>query len=270
MRLSVITITYNNLSGLQRTIASVYQQRYTDFEVVVVDGGSTDGTVEFLQNDCPYSNLRWISEQDKGIYDAQNKGIALAKGDYCFFLNAGDAFCSDDVLERMFANLTSPLPQILYGNELLMGNVGQVTGRATGVENPTFLDIYNGCMKHQATFVHHSLFEQYGSYDATMRMDADWDWFMRVVGFHAVTMEYRNVDITFFETNGYSYTHPEVDEAETRIVLERYLPSEKMQQDYRIFSRYAQLRSADRIPVLRFSLRVIMKLSKIYDRWHSK
>ena len=77
MLLSIITITYNNLSGLQRTIASVQQQTFSDYEQIVIDGASTDGTPDYLKT----TNVRYVSEQDKGIYDAQNKGIALAKGD---------------------------------------------------------------------------------------------------------------------------------------------------------------------------------------------
>lgn len=212
----------------------------------------------------------WISEKDRGIYDAQNKGIRLAHGEYCYFLNAGDTFCADDVLERMFSPnsliASSPLtstPDILYGNEIIVDGNGQRVGIARGVPNPSFVDLYNSCMKHQASFVHRDLFEQYGMYDDTMRMDADWDWFLRVIGFNQITLEYRNVDIAYFETNGYSYTHPEVDALETKIILDRYMPSQLMQMDYELFSRYAYLKDAHKQPFLRFCLRAIMKLAKI-------
>ena len=134
MKLSIITITYNNAEGLRKTLASVASQTYADIEHVIVDGGSTDGSVEIIReyadseairlkgykankvsetspndlissspNSLPTQVVRWISEKDNGIYDAQNKGITMAKGGYCYFLNAGDTFCADDVLERIFS-----------------------------------------------------------------------------------------------------------------------------------------------------------------------
>lgn len=126
MKLSIITITYNNAEGLYRTIQSVQSQTFRDFEHIIVDGGSTDGSVEIIRQYADNEAIRlenskadnlassphhlitslpiaWISEKDRGVYDAQNKGIRLAHGEYCYFLNAGDTFCADDVLGRMFS-----------------------------------------------------------------------------------------------------------------------------------------------------------------------
>ena len=299
---------------------SVAAQTYRDFEHIIVDGGSTDGSAEIIEayasdmahmasgsvlmgsngdfvavdsKDSTLANgaqphevtqpaastqpsIKWISEKDKGIYDAQNKGIAMAQGEFCYFLNAGDTFCANDVLERMFSpnSLISLSPNrlldILYGNEIIVDGNGQRVGIARGVANPSFVDLYNSCMKHQASFIRRELFDRYGMYDDTMRMDADWDWFLRVIGFNEVTLEYRNVDIAYFEANGYSYTHPEVERQETEIILNRYMPSQLMQQDYELFSRYTYLKHADKQPLLRFCMRVIMKLAKILHKWQSK
>lgn len=297
MKLSIITINYNNAEGLRKTLASVASQTFRDFEHIIVDGGSTDESVDIIREytsangaqggdcqtgqksqtgrtkECP--QIRWISEKDKGIYDAQNKGIRLAHGEYCYFLNAGDTFCKNDVLERMFSpnSLISSSPHIIYGNELELAYTDKgpkVRARAKGVENPSFADLYHSCMKHQASFIKLELFERYGVYDDTMRMDADWDWFLRVIGFNDIKLEYRNIDIAYFETNGYSYTHPEVERQETEIILNRYMPSKLMQQDYALFSRYKYLREADKIPFLRFCMRVIMKIAKIQYKWQSK
>lgn len=306
MKLSIITITYNNAEGLLRTIQSVQSQTFRDFEHIIVDGGSTDGSVEIIREyadneairqagykairpenskadnlaSSPHhlitsSPITWISEKDRGVYDAQNKGIRLAQGEYCYFLNAGDTFCADDVLERIFSPnaLIFSSPHIIYGNELELAYTDKgpkVRARAKGVENPSFVDLYHSCMKHQASFIKLELFERYGVYDDTMRMDADWDWFLRVIGFNDIKLEYRNIDIAYFETNGYSYTHPEVERQETEIILNRYMPSKLMQQDYALFSRYKYLREADKIPFLRFCMRVIMKIAKIQYKWQSK
>lgn len=241
MLLSIITITYNNLSGLQRTIASVRQQTFSDYEQIVIDGASTDGTPDYLKT----ANVRYVSEPDKGIYDAQNKGIALAKGDYCFFLNAGDTFCSPTVLERMFHDLPSPQPDILYGNELVTDANGKVVEVARGIPNPSFVDLYSSCMKHQATFIHRCLFRQYGDYDISLRICADFDWFFRVIAFHdEISLLYRDTDISYFENTGLSYHAPDLCRTERQNVLCRYMPK-RMQRDYTLLGRYPSLPKMD-------------------------
>lgn len=265
MKLSIITITYNNLEGLRRTVRSVLAQNYRNWELIVVDGGSTDGTKDWLQETADSLNskeetiFRFVSEPDKGIYNAQNKGIAMAKGEYCYFLNAGDELCGDYVLEKMLLGTNT---DIVYGNEIEVYNKdGKVVrkSRVRGVENPTMLDLYQSCMKHQATIIRRSLFDRYGVYDESLKMCADWEWFWRVIGFHNdVTLAYKNIDVALFEAGGFSYTHPEIDREETEIVRDRYMPSHRMQADYDFFCRYERLRDAEQVPILRFGLKTIM------------
>ena len=298
MKLTIITITYNNIEGLCRTIQSVQSQTFCDFEHIIVDGGSTDGSVELIReyadnqavrlsgckanqasDTLPHAlitsrsncvsaySVRWISEPDNGIYDAQNKGILMAQGEYCYFLNAGDTFCDENILQRMMINAYT---DIVYGNEVLIDEHRTKIGIAYGIKNPSFLHLYKSCMKHQASFICRNLFETYGVYDVDMRICADWDWFLRVIGFNDVTLEYRNVDVAYFDTNGYSYTHPEIERYETELILNRYMPSQLMQKDYELFSRYAYIKIADKNPILRFFLRVIMKLAKLQQQWQLK
>lgn len=263
MRLSIITITYNNLEGLQQTLASVRQQTFRDYEHIVVDGASMDGTPAYLAT----ADVRYVSESDNGIYDAQNKGIALAQGDYCFFLNAGDTFCTPVVLEQMFANLASPLPDILYGNELVVNAEGKVVEHANGVPYPSFADLYNSCMKHQATFIRRSLFNLYGKYDTSLRICADFDWFFRVIAFHdEVTLLYRDVDISFFENTGLSYHAPDICKAERQTILNRYMPK-RLQNDYIFFGKYPNLLHRENISrwcqgISFYLLRVVHRLLK--------
>lgn len=232
MKLSVVTITYNNIQGLQRTIQSFTSQtilscQEADMQVehIIVDGGSTDGSVDVIReyaslHHTPYT-VHWISEKDNGVYDAQNKGIGMATGDYCYFLNAGDVLISNDVLERM---MTGASAGIVYGNELVVDKFGKVVGRCNGVDNPSFLQLYQSCMKHQASFIQRDLFHTYGVYDAEMRICSDWEWFWRVIGFHKdVTLEYRDVDVAYFGNDGISYSHPDICAKERQMVLDRYL-----------------------------------------------
>ena len=299
MKLSIITITYNNAEGLRKTLASVASQTFRDFEHIIVDGGSTDGSVEIIRQYADNEAIRlkgyeairqenskadkqasspnhlitsspitWISEKDRGIYDAQNKGIRLAHGEYCYFLNAGDTFCNEHVLELTFKPLTfnlSPLtftPDILYGNEIIVDGNGQRIGIARGVANPSFVDLYNSCMKHQASFIRRELFEQYGMYDDTMRICADFDWFFRVIAFHDdVTLQYKDVDIAYFEDTGLSYHAPELCAKERQQILNRYM-SKRMQRDYAVLGKYPRLSRVGENKMVKLLLRIANKLLK--------
>lgn len=291
MKLSIITITYNNAEGLRRTIQSVQAQTFRDFEHIIVDGGSTDGSVEIIRQYADNEAIRpenskadnlasspnhlitsspitWISEKDRGVYDAQNKGIRLAHGEYCYFLNAGDTFCNEHVLELIFKPLTfnlSPLtstPDILYGNEIIVDGNGKRVGIARGVKNPTFVDLYNSCMKHQASFIRRSLFDKYGMYDADMRICSDFDWFFRVIAFHDdVTLQYKDVNIAYFENTGLSYHSPELCTHERQQILDRYM-SKRMQRDYAMLGKYPRLSRVGENKIVNLLLRVANKLLK--------
>ena len=114
MTLSIITINYNNAEGLRKTLASVASQTYVEIEHIIIDGGSSDNSVEVIREyesslasrlSLLASRLKWVSEKDSGIYNAMNKGILMATGEYCQFLNSGDMLAADDVTERMMAAL---------------------------------------------------------------------------------------------------------------------------------------------------------------------
>ena len=302
MKLSIITITYNNAEGLRRTIQSVQSQTFRDFEHIIVDGRSTDGSVEVIREYADNEAIRpegykatrqekngkaddtlpnrpiasspnrheicWISEKDRGVYDAQNKGIRLAHGEYCYFLNAGDTFCNEHVLELIFKPLTfnlSPLtstPDILYGNEIIVDGNGQRVGIARGVENPSFVDLYNSCMKHQASFIRRSLFDKYGMYDADMRICSDFDWFFRVIAFHDdVTLQYKDVDIAYFENTGVSYHSPELCARERQQILDRYM-TKRMQRDYLLLGKYPRLSRVGENKIVKLLLRIANRLVK--------
>ena len=121
MILSIITINRNNSVGLEKTLKSVGSQKCKEFEHVIVDGASTDGGVDVIREyaDSLGNRVKWVSEPDKGIYNAMNKGIKMASGDYIQILNSGDSLVSDDVIKRMLAALKdTDFPSSLYGNML--------------------------------------------------------------------------------------------------------------------------------------------------------
>ena len=115
MRFSVVTVTYNNLEGLRKTADSIVAQTCEDFEWIVVDNGSTDGTTQFL-SDFDQQKITWLSEKDSGIYDAMNNGINLARGEYCIFMNAGDQFSDPTVLSNVSQAIGLDQPTIVYGD----------------------------------------------------------------------------------------------------------------------------------------------------------
>lgn len=169
MKLSIITVNLNNRDGLKRTIDSVVSQTFTDYEWIVIDGGSTDGSRELIQQ---YSNhfAYWCSEPDKGIYNAMNKGIAHAKGEYLQFLNSGDCLFNKKTLEKLFSKSINC--DILFGDVTYLNN-----GHQEKYPHPVeinFFYLFFQNINHQACFYRKQTIEKY-KYDETYKIFADWD-----------------------------------------------------------------------------------------------
>ena len=165
MKLSIITINLNNDTGLKKTIESVINQTLKNFEFIIIDGGSTDRSVELIKEYAGQINY-YVSEPDKGIYNAMNKGIRQTHGEYCFFLNSGDYFVKENVLEKVFNNIFDE--DVVFGNLLVCLN-GKLVGKRRSKERLTFLDVYSGLIKHQASFIKRQLFDKFGLYNEDLR-----------------------------------------------------------------------------------------------------
>jgi len=175
-KLSVITIVYNNARDIERTVLSVLNQTYTNIEYIVIDGASTDGTLEILKNYAPRIS-KLISENDKGIYDAMNKGLALAGGDYVLFMNSGDEIYSSDTVEKVFAS--GPDADIYYGETEMYdegwNSLGQRRHRTPN--NFNWKDFRFGMsISHQAIYIRRSLTEPY---DILYKLSSDIDWILK-------------------------------------------------------------------------------------------
>jgi glycosyltransferase involved in cell wall biosynthesis len=260
MKLSIITINYNDSDGLKKTLDSVAKQTFVDYEQIIIDGGSTDSSVSVIETffSSTSQTVLWVSEKDKGVYNAQNKGIEIATGDYCLFLNSGDFLVDKNVLERVFA--VNPSADIIYGN-LIEVFEGKIVGVARGKTDVSFLDIYSGIVKHQAAFISRNLFEKYGQYDENLKIIADWEFFFMSIGFKGVTLHYVDVDISYFDSNGISYNNPELCKQERSRVLDKYMPA-LMQKDYLLFQKYKDVRVIDKSRFGWFLFRILAKLSK--------
>ncbi|WP_207426448.1 glycosyltransferase family 2 protein [Pedobacter sp. SYSU D00535] len=177
-RLSVITIVYNNVRDIERTVLSVLNQTYENIEYVVVDGGSTDGTLEILRK---YSSriTRLVSEPDRGIYDAMNKGLSLATGDYVLFMNSGDEIYAEDTVQKVFA--TEPGADIYYGETEMFDERWQSLGqrRHKAPENLSFASFkYGMSVSHQAVYVRRAIAVPY---DLHYKLSSDIDWVLKAI-----------------------------------------------------------------------------------------
>ncbi len=178
---SIITVTYNAEKVLENTLLSVLSQTYHRVEYIIVDGASKDGTMDIVQK---YRDRiqTVVSEPDKGLYDAMNKAMALATGDYLCFLNAGDCFHTGDTLEQMVHSLPrNGLPDVLYGQTALVDHQGHFVRmrRLTAPEVLTWRSFRQGMLVcHQAFFAKRTLAS---AYDLRYRFSADFDWCIRVM-----------------------------------------------------------------------------------------
>ena len=229
MILSIITINRNNTVGLEKTMRSVASQIGGDFEYIVIDGASTDGSVEVIRSfeDSLGERLKWLSEPDKGIYNAMNKGIGMATGDYLQFLNSGDSLVSDDITMRMTEALKrKEYPSILYGNMLKDMPDGKVLRDKGFAGKPiSFLGFYTGSLKHPSSYIKRSLFEKYGRYDESLKIVSDWKWFLQAIILGEEKPVYVDMDVTLFDMNGISEKNKALDRTERRRVLNEWIPS---------------------------------------------
>lgn len=266
MKLSIVTINYNDAKGLAKTLQSVADQHIPDgfeLEHIIVDGGSTDGSVEVIRDYATVHHtlytIRWVSEKDKGVYNAMNKGIRMATSDYIQILNAGDILAAPDVLSRMFnfvhsniqyqknnsLNLESKsnshirtfgieenslnslilegYPDLLYGNMIRQRADGTIEGKSGQVPY-SLLNYFMSTMNHDCCWIKRSLFEEYGLYDENLKIVSDWKWFLQAIGLGHAKPVYVDIDMTIFDTTGISERNLALRNEERRKVLEEVLP----------------------------------------------
>ena len=265
MKLSIITVNYNDATGLERTIKSVISQTFHDYEFIIIDGGSTDGSVNIIKKYEQYINY-WISERDGGIYPGMNKGLRQAKGEYVNFMNGGDSYHSADVLERIFS---------------LDINADIITGAHFGSPHPnvgkngiSLLSLYTGAVDHQASFIRREIALRH-PYDEDFKIVSDWKFFIQALIFDNCSFYYTNTIVVDVDMTGISNTNRSLDRKERENVLHE-LFSERVLQDYQLLSSIHPdlLEIAPYISksksIQRFIIRIALLLLKIRGIWAYK
>lgn len=273
LKLSIITINYNDAVGLQKTFNSTISQSCADFEHVIVDGASPDNSVEVIKKYAAEASAKgikvtWISEKDKGIYNAMNKGIRMARGEYIEILNAGDILASVEVVEKMYAALEEKdYPELLYGNMIKVSADGKVVGKSK--ETPySFLNYFISTLNHDCAYIKRSLFgeDRYGLYDEELKIVSDWKWYTEAIGLGTVFPVYVDIDVTIFDATGISETNLAKRNEERAKVLKAITPP-AVWEDYNQHSFHLeQIKRLKRYPLFYklvwFIERCLFKLEK--------
>lgn len=263
-KISIITVNRNNAEGLENTIKSVIEQTYSNYEFIIIDGDSTDNSIEVIKRYSSKISF-WVSEKDTGIFNAMNKGIARATGDYCYFLNSADRFASKNVLTKIFNNQRYKAP-FINGHQI--NDFGSYTQKVPCLNRKlTLFDFYWGTIKHQATFIRRDLFVTYGLYDESLKITSDWKFFLQTIGLHNEQPLFIDVDIVLFEWNGLS-TNPQLTAAhaeERTHVLNECIPT-SIQSDYEHFHEMSDYQYIVRVMkknrIFRFLVKGLVKVFK--------
>lgn len=222
MKLTVLTINYNNKDGLIKTFESVRTQTWKDFEFIVIDGGSTDGGKELIEQNKQVNY--WVSEKDYGVYNAMNKGIGKATGDYIIFMNSGDFFYNEFVLEKVKNQFDSNI-DILYGDSVFFNDKGYKKV-IKAPEKLTFGFFYDGGLNHQATFIKRSLFSDF-LYNEDYKICADWEFFIVMVCLRNVSFQHLKDIICYYDYSGISAKEENkpIYFQERETTLQKYFPA---------------------------------------------
>jgi glycosyltransferase involved in cell wall biosynthesis len=217
-RLSIITVNLNNKDGLRRTVESVVSQTWREFEFILIDGGSEDGS-EALLKEYKAAIDYAVSEKDSGIYEAMNKGIIEAKGEYLLFLNSGDRFISDASLQIALS--------CDFSEDIVYCDVkSNIDGHIRSFPDILrFSDFYYGTINHQCTFIKKKLFETYGYYNEENRIVSDWEFYIKAIFLHQATTRHLPLTLVEFDFSKGISTDPANEDLlnrERAAVLRKY------------------------------------------------
>jgi len=214
MKLSIITINKNNASGLEKTIQSVINQTCNDFEYIVIDGSSVDASVEIIKKYSSGINY-WVSEPDAGIYNAMNKGIRRAQGDYCLFLNSGDWLISSTTLQDVFSEISN-----ITTADIFYSDVKTTDGALIKLPNDlSIIHLIKSRINHQNSFIKRSLFYQHGFYNEDFTISSDWEFMLYELWKYKSNFVHIATYISIFDVHGIGYKCVAERYKEDRIII---------------------------------------------------
>lgn len=256
-KLSVITINLNDKHGLEQTINSVLSQSFKDYEYVVIDGASSDGSKEVLQHYSPQLHYS-CSEPDHGIYDAMNKGIQHASGEYLLFLNSGDYLSSPEILDAFFRH--SFQQDIVSGDVILKNAQGKTQSRSSvSEEELSIITFMKSSLWHQATLIRREFMNKIGCYRTDLRFVSDWAFFVDALYRNAATYKHVPVPLSVYLMAGATCDPKNLPRlhAEREKVWLEYFP--RLHKD---FKKLMRLEVLDHLP----GIRVLLKLYPVYQK----
>ena len=210
MKLSIITATYNSERTLRDTMESILSQTFQDFEYIIVDGASKDATLDIIREYEPrfQGKMRYLSEPDKGIYDAMNKGFAMATGDVIGILNSDDFFTSDDVLQAVVDGFAGEYVDAVYA-DIHYVNTDDLTKCVRYYSSSVFrpwMMRFGMIPAHPSFYCRKAVYDQYGSFDTTYRIAADFEILLRLIFIHRIRTRYVKKDFVTMRLGGASTT----------------------------------------------------------------
>lgn len=227
MKFSIITINYNNAEGLDHTIESVISQSCADYEFIIIDGGSTDNSIDVIRKSEDKIDY-WVSEKDAGIYNAMNKGVNCAHGEYCIFMNSGDCFYNRAVLETI--NNCKSDADIIVG-KVSIDNNDNIISPPPLSGRLTFYHLYSGAIPHQGAFIRTSLLHKH-PYDENLRIASDWKFFIQSLIFDNCTISFLDEYVARYNMEGVSSSNPDLMKREKDMILSEMFPI-RVLEDYK-------------------------------------
>ncbi len=222
-KLSIITINYNDKIGLEKTIQSVINQTWKEFEFIVIDGNSTDGSKQIIEKYKSHISF-WKSESDTGVYNAMNKGIETANGKYLIFMNGGDIFFDFDVLNKINKNLDEDY-SIIYGNSACYEKDIYIRNEIP----PSKLSLnffYVHCLNHQSCFIKKDILVKYNCYNESNKICSDWEFYINAICLNNESYNYINQFICNYDMTGMS-ANPKnkiIFQNERELIFTKYFP----------------------------------------------
>lgn len=228
MKLSIITINYNDSEGLRKTLKSVAEQSNPTVEHIIIDGGSMDESVNVIKDYESYIkhhqlsiSLRWVSEKDKGIYNAMNKGVNMASGNYLLFLNSGDALADNHVLDTI--DRAELVADVVIGRVNVVDNERVIAPDHTVNGEISLYNLFLRGIPHQGTIIRRTL-QLANPYDEKYRINSDFKFFLQTIVLQNCSVQYLPLTISNYDHSGISSTNGELQMQERREIVEELIP----------------------------------------------